>query len=49
VNDELNLNSSTVETLHGRRDKLISTYQNYDNIQLDILTLDAEDTEIQSI
>lgn len=45
INDPINLTSASVEMLQARKDKLISTLQEYELVQLDILTLDPKDPE----
>lgn len=45
INDPINIASSSTEMLEARKEKLITTFKEYEVVQLDILSLDASDSE----
>lgn len=49
VDDPVSLASADVDMLQARKNKLVSTLKDYEEINLDILSLDSEDTENVSL
>lgn len=48
ISDPINIAASSTEMLEARKEKLITTFKEYEVVQLDILSLDPDDNEDES-